>query len=130
MTYTQQLIQKGIEGGWHKKEHDLPIGEIGKDKVEIYRNKKPKPTEKEIFALHYGWGEGVRDAWIFNDPDFWQALGKALEWEKDCFCEIVYRFLGEEVSKAIPEWYAQMHKFIDHLAEGKTTEEFAKKLLK
>jgi hypothetical protein len=58
------------------------------------------------------------------NPAFWQCLGKALGWDsvgaKCWFCEMhgSARYSGK------PEWLYHWHRFIDHLADGKTAEEF------
>ncbi len=54
----------------------------------------------------------------FLDPLFWQALGKAMGWEK------------RNSSDLFPEWHLQWRNFIDHLASGKDVESFFKELLK
>ena len=45
-------------------------------------------------------------ATIALDPTFWQALGKALEWDQP------------------DRWKVEWHRFIDQLADGKVTEDF------
>ena len=60
---------------------------------------------------------GVGEA--FLDPLFWQTLGVALEWHVECH------------PRYIPynQWWRQpWHRFIDHLAEGKSPESFFKDL--
>ncbi len=52
------------------------------------------------------------------DPLFWQALRKVEKWG----------YYDNESGK--PMWQYQWHRFIDHLAEGKPTEDFFTKLLK
>ena len=51
-----------------------------------------------------------KHAHYFQNPQFWQALGKAMGWNKLAPYELV--------NKNIPEWHYHWHKFIDHLAEG------------
>lgn len=55
------------------------------------------------------------------DPLFWQALGRALGWNKDK--------MFEADGLTLITWRREWHKFIDHLAEGKDTESFFKELL-
>lgn len=69
------------------------------------------------------------------DPSFWQLLGKVLGWKTDQFwdevgarsfcrrCGINEHFDDDE-PECIPQWKWNWHRFIDHLAAGKTTEEF------
>ncbi len=52
---------------------------------------------------------------FFLDPLFWQALGKAM---------------GDDDFRSQPDiWKNRWHRFIDHLAGGKTTEEFFNNLI-
>lgn len=60
-------------------------------------------------------------------PEFWQALGKALGWEE--------RINLQWSNKNLPigmdtHWLYQWHRFIDHLAEGKSADIFFNELLK
>jgi hypothetical protein len=95
---------------------------------------------------------------IFLDPKFWQSLGKAMGWAKEiCFiCGSSEIRSGKEPSSpdnpgdyyenckrcgaewmsrdefedgnAIAGWLYRWHKFVDHLAEGKTAEDYFKTL--
>jgi hypothetical protein len=62
---------------------------------------------------------------IFDDPLFWQALGKAMGWREksEVANDVTYRFEPAQ-------WQLEWHRFIDHLAEGKDAESFFKELLK
>ena len=73
-----------------------------------------KPTFNSLPHLHTN-----RD-WqhITSDVLFWQALGKSLGWKIDLYEN------GEF------EWVHFWHRFIDHLAEGKTPDTFFEELLK
>lgn len=51
-------------------------------------------------------------------PSFWQALGRARGWSEHNHL----KRWGEEIHS----WYAQMHNFIDHLANGNDAESFFK----
>lgn len=55
------------------------------------------------------------------DPLFWQALGKGLGWDIKHPCPTCNN-LDAKIS--YPEWIYQMHRFIDHLAEGKDIDSF------
>jgi hypothetical protein len=52
---------------------------------------------------------------MFLDPSFWQSLGKALGWDER---------IDDGSHYAKPGWLEAWHRFIDHLAEGKTAESF------
>jgi hypothetical protein len=74
------------------------------------------------------------------DPLFWQCLGKALGWgEKICpNCGTRYvegAVICGETQTCFPEkyylkvgWLYHWHRFIDHLAEGKSVEVFFRDL--
>lgn len=55
---------------------------------------------------------------ITSDPSFWQSLGKAMGWDGN---------RGHDLDLVI-DWKYKWHKFIDHLAEEKTAEEYFKEL--
>ena len=71
---------------------------------------------------------------IFLDPLFWQALGKAMGWEKyddnkcphNGMCGL--RCEGSKI--IVPGWMSRWHRFIDALASGQSAESFFKELLK
>ena len=52
---------------------------------------------------------------------FWQMLGKALEWDKEPSDSQYWWMMT---------WQANWHRFIDHLAKGKSAEAFFAKLIK
>jgi hypothetical protein len=60
----------------------------------------------------------------FLDPYFWQALGRALEWEKPCYVCIACSQGAECTVCCGYYWMYQWHCFIQCLAEGKTAESF------
>lgn len=62
----------------------------------------------------------VRDG-VLLDPLFWQALGKSRGWKK--VRELIFG------KKEITEWEYYWHHFIDHLASGKSADEFFTTLL-
>lgn len=69
--------------------------------------------------------DGVMLVEHFLDPLFWQSLGKAMGW-KD---EKEYDGGGAHW-KIKGQWKREWHRFIDHLAEGKTAEEYFKEIMK
>jgi hypothetical protein len=54
---------------------------------------------------------------IFLDSEFWRALGKGMWWDDN-----------KSSAAASPVWRQEWHHFIDHLADGKTAEDFFEKL--
>lgn len=75
---------------------------------------------------------------ILLDPSFWRSLGKALEWKLTCPDRCVgglgalrgnmYISCTSCGNKGIEGWSYQWHRFIDHLAEGKSAESFFQNL--
>lgn len=79
---------------------------------------------------------------ILLDPLFWSSLGKALGWDVHCIsvwggkkceerkrcsvCGKGYRGYPHPLQK---QWPMYWHRFIDHLAEGKSIELFFEELL-
>lgn len=63
---------------------------------------------------HRGYGIGLS---IFDDPLFWQCLGKSLGWNT------TIRYFSYEM-----RWIYEWHCFIDHLAAGKSIESFFEEL--
>ena len=101
MTATEQTIQDAIEGGWNVGE-GFEVSGRG-EKVKVYTNNED--DDKYIIDINQ----------ILLDPKFWQAVGKTRGWNgKEYFS-----------NKYLREW----HTFIDHLADGKTTEEALTELL-
>ena len=79
-----------------------------------------KEAEKVGYIPPYSWEE---DSWqgetgrlqALLSPLFWQALGKSRGW-------VVGHFDGK------PTWLEYWHRFIDHLAEGKSAESYFEQL--
>jgi hypothetical protein len=72
---------------------------------------------------------------IFLDPSFWQSLGKALGWIDAEYPNGSIMCNSEKCDSRYCEYAGyrnpvdQWHRFIDHLAEGKTAESFFEALL-
>jgi len=99
----EKIIKKAIEGGWNEKH-----------------------------AYFYCPLSGEQLDHAFNDPSFWQSLGKAMGWgefENVNAGWVEDNQCGECLSDIkIPEWKHQWHRFINHLAEGKGAKSFFKDL--
>lgn len=93
----QDAISKAVEGGW-KKESVV----------------EPMDTQRANFAK------------AMIDPLFWQALGKSMGWEDKPNERKAFWKVQQEgnVKTEMSEWKNQWHNFIDHLAEGKSIEEY------
>jgi len=65
----------------------------------------------------------------FLDPQFWQALGRALGWNHAMITvHEVENGRPTVVTRARQHWLYHWHRFLDFLAEGKTAEDFFKSL--
>jgi hypothetical protein len=128
MTHTEQVIKKAEGTGY-----SAPIRYVGKSESD----------DDHVSAT-------------FLDPLFWQSLGKALGWGQPidkrehewgkriclhCGVDTAYQPPKESgcnhahypeacsvCSRNATTWRQHWHRFIDHLAEGKTAEEFFKGL--
>ena len=100
----EQAIKLAIEGGY-SREFPFLLYEV---------EKLSTPFEEKCF-LH--------QKELFLDPSFWRCLGKSLGWGDDKHQrEIVDEHFCLKCSKE--NWRGYWHRFIDHLASGKTVEDF------
>lgn len=130
----EEVIKKAVEGGWKPK-----MDEKFKKKFEVEH-------DNVIFYSKVNVRRYPLDS-IFIDPKFWQALGKYMGWEpqsflmcgnadcpnqdkskefkccSECGCGFETYYNGKL------DWKQYWHKFIDHLAEGKTAEDYFKTLI-
>ena len=95
-----EVIKKAVEGGWYPRDIRTQYTHVFTERGHIE----------------------VEDYHIFLDPLFWQALGKSLGWKEGMG---IYREPGHF---ELTEWWSQWHNFIDHLACGKSAEEWFEKL--
>lgn len=110
----QEAIMKAIEGGW-----------------------KPNHLAQ---VMKFPTGAAVISENAFTDPLFWQSLGKAMGWGI-LHCENCgKKAVAVRKKKSAPEYWANCcerkllsygsssiahwHRFIDHLANGKTAESY------
>lgn len=109
MTATQKFIEDAIKGGWGShlgKKWRIAAGYI------------------EHMQTYYGkgvWERVIAISTALLDPLAWQAVGKTRGW-------VSY---SEFALARNPEgtWRWQMHRFIDHLADGLTIEEALTQIL-
>lgn len=124
MTYTEQAMSIACENEYEPKDvfglKYIPFGLSG------------KANNEYISFIHLA----------FLDPAFWRALGRGLGWEEKMvvrrgvviglwavpteqlsFKEVDYQM------DYVEGWSFHWHRFIDHLAEGKDTENYFKNLL-
>jgi len=93
----EQIIKKAIEGGWDKTEMQI---------------EDDQSQTIDIWELS------------FLDPKVWEALGKSFGWNK---YESWMRCINCGGVLDENNWLYQWHKFIDHLANGKSAESFFEK---
>ncbi|HDY66814.1 MAG TPA: hypothetical protein ENH85_03365 [Candidatus Scalindua sp.] len=103
----EQTIKKAIEGGYS-------IHIFSKHEIET--------------------GKSDSHSEDFLDPLFWQSLGKALGWIMETPSGSLKKRLRQPVfvginAREIPEWLYRWLQFIEHLAEGKSAEDFFKPLV-
>lgn len=96
--------------------------------IEVIKAAKAQGWDNSIYMCEHD-GIEMMHSGAFNDPSFWQCLGKAMGWEQrqrenneDAERETGYRIIER------PDWVVRWHRFIDSLAEGRTAEEFFKDL--
>lgn len=105
----EQAIRKSIEGGW--------------DASRMEWNGCEASITHDVYAI------------AFYDPEFWKCLGKAMGWGNST--KSYYQSLGKGNGKPIysgelyevASWLWNWHRFIDHLAEGKSVDDFFNELL-
>ena len=135
MTATQRFIEDAIKGGW--TETRLESGEYAyPDKGKVNSG----GVYSTVFSIPFrgNWIQGqpldanyfLTKYRILLDPLAWQAVGKTRGWLR-----VHCKGCGwEDTSSASPQHHCpypkwqethiyQMHRFIDHLADGKTIEE-------
>lgn len=102
MTHTQKFIEDAIAGGWHHKGNRttkaVPHGDAG---AKVYLNDANDNREYVLIEE------------ILLDPLAWQAVGKTRGWRE---INRMSRYWNDP-------WKRKLHRFIDHLADGKTVDE-------
>lgn len=130
----QKAIKKAIEAGFdfEKMEHDglKPEVKFVRSEFEIQGKDLKKGGYLMVRAIYKDKTGREYGSWVifsdkirrcsnnfFLNPLFWQSLGKALGW---CYHEPAFEncvCTGQTIG-----YY--WHRFIDHLAEGKSAEDF------
>lgn len=125
-TPTKRFIEDAIKGGWRKEERpDLDVNNDG-------------------YSVRFLAGDDTSTLWeadILLDPLAWQAVGKTRGWQKELItyklkahtfrpftkqegvkrkASMVTRLRYRKNSKV---FQVKMHRFIDHLADGRTIDE-------
>ena len=111
----EQALTAATEGGYHIR------GSDGVDtSYEGASNEYSAWTRKDN---HSTFMVAVEET--FLDPEFWQALGRALGWDhKLMTIHAIENGRPTIVTRARQHWLSHWHRFIDHLAEGKDAESF------
>lgn len=121
MNDTHQFIEDAIAGGWKYGYGGYYATKPQTIRVmnEFWFEAKIQTTERDnkpFFAI-----KQERAQYILLDPSAWQAVGKTRGWVCKCFSCV-------DRGEAYPGhenrgWTDPWHRFIDHLADGKTVEE-------
>jgi len=102
-----EVLHKATEGGYHLYGSDGMDTDYGGANSE-YSVWTRKDNESSFM---------VPVAETFLDPDFWHALGRALEWDHPVrTVHTVENGRATMVTRAGHHWLSQWHRFIDHLA--------------
>ena len=111
----QEALHKATEGGYHIKGSDGMETDYGGANSEYSVWTRKDNDSSFIIPVEE----------TFLDPVFWQALGKALGWDQTVLTvHEVENGRPTIVTRAGQHWLYHWHRFLDFLAEGKTSEEF------
>jgi hypothetical protein len=106
----QEAIKKAIEGGWRAgtwKNYDCEVKSCCLDCIDRETGAVIERSQFEV---------------IFLDSSFWQSLGNALGWKNR---EYDMSTVGRGAAHVQQfKWKSKWHRFIDHLADGKSAESF------
>lgn len=130
----EEVIKKAIEGGYRFKDIHFPKGDpfgMGGGTCSFEGNKIiTRKDDGEWRSESFLRMKDIDWKSAYLDPLFWQALGKSLGWGGLMFCPVCGSGLGCDADeKFSKKWEYQMHRFIDHLIEGKDADSFFKELL-
>lgn len=106
------FIEKAIEGGYEWTDKPLPY---------------PLVLKLKVFRASF---KGAAKERITNrallNPDAWRAVGKVEGWEAKC--SFKPNSAVGDLTECHDGWLLNMHRMIDALAEGKTTEQYLETL--
>ncbi len=115
----KDAVNKATEGGYHINGSDGMATDYGGANNE-YSVWTRKDNESSFI---------VPVAEAFLDPHFWHALGRGLGWDQERrTVHAVKNGRPTIVTRAGQQWLSHWHRFIDHLAAGKTSEAFFESL--
>ncbi len=129
----EKAIKRAIEGGYEFQSVHFPKGDPFKQSGAIYTLEGNQIVSRKSKD---GWDSAsymkISDInWhrAFLDPLFWQAIGKVEGWGKAQDTEGDYK--TPMYSNCVPYgWCWHMHRFIDHIIEGKPIDDFFNDILK
>jgi hypothetical protein len=115
----EEVLKKATEGGYHIDGSDGMDTDYGGANSEYSVWTRKDNASSFIVPVEE----------TFLAPAFWQALGKALGWDHAVrTVHAVENGRTTLVTRAGQHWLYHWHRFIDHLAEGKTPEAFFARL--
>ena len=83
-------------------------------------------AQENGYELHSKWRSlEYYEFKVLLDPQFFQALGKAMGWKGTTYFQ-----MGSKCRNEMPDWIAYWHRFIDKIADGGTPDDFFEDLLK
>lgn len=141
----EEAIKRAIMGGWEPAGVDFTGMEIDNRGLLFYED-FPEDKRGDIekgwvyfYDTEYpeeGYYAGMLMEIAVLDPTFWQALGKAEGWkESDAYHMKGYLkqhpdgSVTTHMQQVIDQWQTAMHRFIDHLIDGKDIDSFFLNLL-
>jgi hypothetical protein len=103
----EEILKKATEGGYKYKDIFI-FNKIVKDVLHF-----SSESGDRMYILEF--------ASVFMDKNFWQALGKVMEWAS-------LAVDNSTVHRKSKNWVEQWHFFIDHLAVDQKPEDYFKSL--
>lgn len=141
MNYTQKAIELAVEGGYDVLGLFKNYG-VGEPKIEYGIPMPPYRFQIDVWTIQVPIDSAERIKYevqieqVWNDPLFWQALGKSLGWNTEMYSKYYRNRVGGvdesldlEYEEVLDPASYQMHLFIEHLIANKPIEEFFEQLI-
>lgn len=112
----EDAIKKAIGGGFRRWDKNRKVVEVSADNGVFTYRTRAKYFREKPFSIKVSYSVPLTE--LFKGASFWKALGTKLRWRDEMVV------VGERHYAVKSGWRMQWHRFIDHLADGKTAEEF------